>query len=175
MDDVTLKYTIDCIKSDGKRYKGGGYPAGYWVSLSYRVRRLRKYGFGWYFRLLLPLDLLLGFFKRALSDSTIPSCVPVGPGLYLPHPNGIIINHKARIGRNVAIFQQVTLGEWHGVAPVISDQCALYAGSKIFGGCLIGKNCKIGANSVVGSNIPDNPTVSVGEPLIRERNSNINV
>jgi len=173
VDIVTFKTALNCISGDVRRYNTLFHP-GFLVSLSYRLRRLRKYGV-WYFQLLLPIDLLFGLIKRVLSDTTIPSCVPIGPGLYLPHPNGIIINHKANLGCNVTIFQQVTLGEWHGAAPVISDQCALYAGAKVFGGVLIGRNCKIGANSVVNRNILDNTSVSVCSPLLRQRISTANV
>lgn len=139
--------------------------------LSYRVRRLRKYG-GWAYLLLLPLDVLLGMARNAVSDTTIPSCVPVGEGLYLPHPNGIIVNHQTRIGSDVSIFQQVTIGEWHGKAPVIGNGCSLFAGAKIFGGISIGSDSKVGANVVLNNDLPNNASASVGEPVIRIRKSN---
>lgn len=121
---------------------------------------------------MLPFDVLLGVIRSSLSDTVLPSCVPIGAGLYLPHPTGIIINHQARIGSNVALFQQVTIGEWHGKAPEIGDECALFAGAKVFGGISIGRNCKLGANVVVSECVPNNSSVSAAEPVIRPRTSN---
>lgn len=167
--NITIKETIYCIREDAQRYVSGWRSsAGFWVTLSYRVRRLRKYGSG-YLRVLLPLDFFLGCIRWWISDSAIPSVVAIGPGLYLPHPNGIIINHMATLGRDVAIFQQVTIAEWHGAAASIGDGSALFAGAKIFGGISVGKGCKIGANTAVNVNVPDNTSVSCEPPIFRTR------
>ena len=160
-DSVGLLNTLGSIRLDMSRY--GGYwtrHPGFWVTLSYRVRRLRKFG-GKIFLLLFPLDILLGFIRFFISDSSIPSAILVGGGLYLPHPNGLIFNHRVKIGNNVAIFQQVTLGEWRGGAPVIEDGCAIYAGAKVFGDVVVGTQSKLGANVVVNSSIPPFSSVAV--------------
>lgn len=141
---------------------------GFWVVFSYRVRRLRKFGARYYI-LLLPLDILIGIIRKFLSDTMIPSLTPVGPGLNLAHPKGIFISHMAEIGEQVSIFQQVTIGEWHGDAPVIGDNCAIFSGAKIFGGINIGNSCKIGANVVLNTDVPENTSVSVGVPVMRSR------
>ena len=141
---------------------------GFWVVLSYRVHRLRKYG-PFYCRALWLLDLVLGIIRRALSDTTIPSSVPVGAGLYLPHPNGIFINAMVVLGSDVALFQQTTLGEWQGKAPVIGDGSSVFAGAKVFGGIKVGKHCKVGANVALNQDIPDGSSVSTGIPLVRYR------
>ena len=85
----------------------------------------------------------------------------------LPHGlNGIIINDKAIIGRNCTIFQQVTIGEWNNVAPIIGDNCLIGAGAKLLGGIKVGKNVKIGANCIVVTDIPDNAMVVMEKPRI---------
>lgn len=93
----------------------------------------------------------------------------IGGGLFLPHPQGIFLNSKAVIEENVAIFQQVTLGEWRNHAPIVKRNTAIYAGAKLFGEITIGENCKIGANAVVNADVPANSSVSVQNNIIRSR------
>ena len=169
MNNITsFKETLQNIKHDAARYKGKWkYHSGFLVSLSYRIRRLRKYGKNGY--VLLPIDIFIGLIRRSISDTAIPSVIQVGKGLYLPHPNGIIINDKTVIGENVAIFHQVTIGEWHGCAPIIGSHTSIYSGAKLFGKVMIGSGCRIGANVVINSDIPNNTSVSMNKPVLRER------
>jgi serine acetyltransferase len=166
---ITVNETLNCIKQDALRYKSGWkLSPGFWVTFSYRIRKLRKFG-SRYLWVLFPFDIFLGCVRWWVSDSAISSSIDIGPGLYLPHPNGIFINHMAVLGSNVAIFQQVTIAEWQGSAAYIGDGSALYAGAKIIGGVSVGKNCKIGANTVVSVSVPDNTSVSCEPPLFRLR------
>lgn len=93
----------------------------------------------------------------------------IGSGLVLPHPTAIVIGDGVEIGRDVTLYQSVTLGgrvpgDWaRGNYPTISDGCTLFAGVVVVGRVHIGKNCTIGANAVVISDIPDN-AVAVGAP-----------
>ena len=85
----------------------------------------------------------------------------------LPHGlNGIIINHRAIIGKDCIIMHQVTIGDAHGGVPTIGDNAYIGPGAKIIGGIKIGNNVKIGANCVVFKDIPDNCTVVVDKPRI---------
>ena len=79
----------------------------------------------------------------------------------LPHGwQGIFISNEAKIGRDVTLFQQVTIGsnnlpgsKGEG-APVIGDHVYIGAGAKIIGGVTIGDHCRIGANAVVYTDMP---------------------
>lgn len=87
----------------------------------------------------------------------IPMQVQIGGGLHLPHDNGIFITSKATIGKNVTIFQQVTIGisgTKKNEKIIIGDNCVIGAGAKIIGLVKIGDNVKIGANAVVTKDIP---------------------
>lgn len=81
----------------------------------------------------------------------------------LPHGlNGIIISHRAVIGKHCRIYHQVTLGEGKGGAPVIGDHVLIGAGAKIVGNIHIGNRVKIGAGCVVIQDIPDDSVVLAG-------------
>ena len=169
MEQNSLTFMVYCLRRDAKRYGSRWkFHPGFWVILSYRIRRLRKHGPAWYLSLI-PLDILAGLIRRIVSDTTLPSSMCAGPGLYLPHPSGIIINSKVKLNEDVTIFQQVTIGEWHGKVPEIGSATSIFAGAKVFGGIKIGDMCKIGANAVVNKNIPDNTSVSIGKPELRSR------
>lgn len=86
------------------------------------------------------------------------------PPILFHHLNGIIISHYATFGKNVTIYQQVTVtGGEPGTAATIDDDCELGAGAKIIGPVHIGKGAKIGANAVVVTDVPAGAT-AVGVP-----------
>jgi serine O-acetyltransferase len=89
--------------------------------------------------------------------------------LLLPHPVSIVIGESVRLGRNVTIFQGVTIGSARsgdvaqGLQPVLGDNCTVFAGAVVLGGIRVGDNVTIGANAVVIRDVPDDCTV-VGAP-----------
>ena len=93
--------------------------------------------------------------------------------LILPHGvSGIFITQSAIIGRNVVIFQQVTIGantikesKSYG-APIVGDNVYIGAGAKIIGSAVIGNNSRIGANAVVVKNLPANSLAVVDSPRV---------
>jgi serine O-acetyltransferase len=92
-----------------------------------------------------------------------------GPGLKLGHYGCIIVNGKARIGKNCEIQGGVNIGIHKGGVPTIGSNVYIGPGAKIFGAITIGDNVSIGANAVVNKNIPANCVV-VGIPaqIIKE-------
>ena len=104
----------------------------------------------------------------------------IGDGLVLEHGgNGVIIHSASKIGNNVVIYQQVTIGGYglshfdkeyrdNNIAksegcPVIGNNVVIGAGAKILGNIKIGNNARIGANAVVLKDVPDGAT-AVGIP-----------
>ncbi len=87
-----------------------------------------------------------------------------------PHGmNGIIISPYAKLGKDVRIFQQVTVGDDgrdFRNAPIIEDDVFLYAGAKVLGKCTIGKGAKIGANCVVSFDVPPYAVVTAPKPVV---------
>lgn len=83
----------------------------------------------------------------------------------LPHGlMGIFISNSAHIGKNVVIFQQVTIGSnmikgsKKKGAPTIADNVYIGCGAKIIGAVNVGKNARIGANCVIVKDVPPNST-----------------
>jgi serine O-acetyltransferase len=99
----------------------------------------------------------------------VPSRLEIGPGLVIMHTQGTILG-AARIGSNVTIFQQVTLGakiadfEYDlAKRPVVEDGVTITAGAKVLGHVTLGEGCVVGANAVVLQNVPAG-AMAVGVP-----------
>jgi len=97
---------------------------------------------------------------------------------YFPHgAMGIFIAHHTIIGKNVIIFQQVTIGSnslkssKKTGTPVIGDNVYIGAGAKIIGHVKIGNNCRIGANAVVVDDMPDNSVAVAASTRIIQKDS----
>lgn len=82
---------------------------------------------------------------------------------YFPHGvQGIYISATTCLGKDVIIFQQVTIGSntihgsKHPGSPTIGNNVYIGAGAKIVGGVTVGDNCRIGANAVVYEDMPAN-------------------
>ena len=81
--------------------------------------------------------------------------------VFLPHPMGIVIHSGTRIGDNVVIGHQVTLGgrDLSPAAPQVEDGVYIGAGAKILGGVRIGRGATVGANAVVTKDVPAGTSV----------------
>jgi serine O-acetyltransferase len=97
-----------------------------------------------------------------------PKC-NIGPGIFFPHTQGTVIGSWS-IGKNVTIFQGVTLGAREmeydyseSKRPTILDGVLIGAGAKILGGVTIGRNARIGANAVIIDDVPEDG-LAVGIP-----------
>lgn len=78
----------------------------------------------------------------------------VGP-IYIPHPIGIVIGSGSRIGANVSIFQNVTLGrDGSGKYPTVKDDVRLFAGAVIVGDIVVHTGARVPANSVINVDFP---------------------
>jgi len=98
-----------------------------------------------------------------------PATLQIGPGLIITHTNGIVLG-AASIGRDVTIYQQVTIGALEAdfrfdpaMRPVIEDNVVLAAGAKILGSIRVGRDSTVGANAVVLEDVPP-AHLAVGVP-----------
>lgn len=154
------------LLNDFKRYTDN--PNLYYVIKSYFTSyakksiilyRLSSYLYLKKFRL---LSILIKNYNQKLTGCEIGEECIIGKGLYIGHSNGIVISPKAKIGENLRIMQQVTIGSTWGTNNnecVIGNNVFIGAGAKILG-VKIGDNVTIGANSVVIKDVPDNCIVA---------------
>lgn len=108
----------------------------------------------------------------------------IGEYFFIDHGTGVVIGETTTIGRNVKIYQGVTLGALStrkgqalsGVKrhPTIEDDVTIYSGSSILGGeTVVGKGAIIGGNAFITSSIAPNTKVIVKNPeLILEMSEN---
>jgi serine O-acetyltransferase len=99
-------------------------------------------------------------YAHSLTGIDIHPGATIGPGLFIDHGTGVVIGETTVIGRNVRIYQGVTLGALSlprdaGVKmrhkkrhPTIEDDVIIYANTTILGGETV-----IGARSIIGGNI----------------------
>lgn len=111
----------------------------------------------------------------------------IGPGFFIDHGTGVVIGETSIIGRNVKLYQGVTLGALSfpkdkdgnpikGIKrhPNVEDNVTIYAGATILGGdTTIGEGSEIGGNVWLTHSIPANSKVynQQPKPLITTKHS----
>jgi serine O-acetyltransferase len=109
----------------------------------------------------------IAYGARAVTGIEIHPGARIGDGFFIDHGQGVVVGETAEIGRDVTLYQGVTLGGT-GFAtgkrhPTVQDNVTIGSGAKLLGPITIGHGAKIGANSVVIHDVPPNSTV-VGNP-----------
>lgn len=99
----------------------------------------------------------------------------IGDYFFIDHGTGVVIGETTEIGKNVKLYQGVTLGalstrQGQQLAdvkrhPTIGDNVTIYSNSTVLGGeTVIGENTIIGGNTFITSSIPANTKVSAKSP-----------
>lgn len=105
--------------------------------------------------------------NQFLFGIEIAMAAKIGGGLFISHPNGVVVGEFVRIGNNCILHQGVTLGSSFGKSrrgnPHVGDYVELGAGAKILGKLSIGDRAKVGANAVVLCDVPSG-ALAVGVP-----------
>ena len=118
---------------------------------------------------------LISQLVRYLTGVEIHPGASIDSGFFIDHGMGVVIGETAEVGKNVTLYNDVTLG---GVSlekgkrhPTIGNNVVIGTGAKILGAFTVGENSRIGANAVVVKPVPPNSVV-VGVPgqvVIRSR------
>jgi len=130
----------------------------------YILRKTQKYNktplLGLYWR------IVLRHFQIKYGFQIYPE-TEIGEGFYLGHWGSLVINPKAKIGKNCNIAQGVTIGQQNRGKnegfPVIGDEVWIGPNAVIVGKVNIGKNVLIAPNAYVNFDVPENSIVS-GNP-----------
>lgn len=109
---------------------------------------------------------LLWFFERYIYNRTcikygcdIPSHVEIGSGFRMDHPQGVVINSKAKIGNNFTVKSGAVIGKNEKGVPVIGNNVLLGVHALVIGNITIGDNADIGAGAIVTHDVPENAVV----------------
>jgi len=125
------------------------YPGFYAISIYRLSHALYKLGVH-------ILPRMMSEFIHGITGVDIHPGATIGESFYIDHGTGIVIGETAIIGKDVKIYQGVTLG---GVSvskslaktkrhPTIEDHVCIYANATILGGDIV-----IGAHSIIGANV----------------------
>jgi serine O-acetyltransferase len=105
----------------------------------------------------------------------------IGPGFFIDHGTGVVIGETCDIGRNVKLYQGVTLGALsfprdangkiiRGMKrhPTLEDEVVVYANATILGGeTVVGRQAVIGSNVWLTHSVPPYTVVMLEKPSLR--------
>jgi serine O-acetyltransferase len=108
----------------------------------------------------------------------------IGPGFFIDHGTGVVIGETCDIGKNVKLYQGVTLGALsfprdaagkiiRGMKrhPTLEDDVVIYANATILGGdTVIGYHAVVGSNVWLTASIEPYSVVSLEKPQLRIKN-----
>lgn len=156
------------VFSDLERYRPGQRPS--WLKLAARalsnpgliasvILRAQQCAFRSGHR---KTAFLLRTLGLVLTSADFVPGMDIGPGLLMPHPNGVVIGNGLRVGANVTFGGGVTAGvkqpdsppEEDGF-PEICDGAIVLAHAVLAGPVKVGNHAQVGANTVVLSDVPD--------------------
>ena len=118
------------------------------------------------------LPRLMTEYAHSKTGIDIHPGATIGKYFFIDHGTGIVVGETSIIGRNVKIYQGVTIGALSTRGgqklsgkkrhPTICDNVTIYAGASILGGdTVIGENTVIGGNAFITRSIDANTRVSM--------------
>jgi len=124
------------------------------------------------------LPRIMSEYAHALTGIDIHPGARIGKHFFIDHGTGVVIGETSEIGRNVKIYQGVTLGALsfpkdekgnllRGVKrhPTIEDGVTIYAGATVLGGdTVIGAGSTIGGNVWITKSLPPRTKVVIEPP-----------
>ncbi len=169
--ELLFLWNADCYRYKGKRG---------WKQIIFTLFKRRSYRIIFLFRLCkylkaknMILYLPVYFMYRfvcAFYNVDLPVVTDAGPGLYMFHCYGIVINGDTIIGSNCNISHGVSIGKASrgkriGTA-TIGNNVYLGPGAKIVGRVHIGDHAVIGANAVVVEDVPEKAVLANPKAIV---------
>ena len=120
---------------------------------------------------------VMGEYAHALTGIDIHPGACIGEKFFIDHGTGVVIGETAVIGRNVKLYQGVTLGalsfpkdergrliKGQKRHPNIEDNVTIYAGATILGDITVGHDSVIGGNVWLTKSVAPNSKVMIAPP-----------
>lgn len=123
----------------------------------------------------LGVELIPRMIMEILHSKTgidIHPAATIGQYFFIDHGTGVVIGETTIIGKNVRLYQGVTLGAKNfpldekgkpikGIKrhPIIEDNVIIYSNATILGRITIGENSVIGGNTWIVENVPSNSKI----------------
>ncbi|MBC3986362.1 serine O-acetyltransferase EpsC [Streptomyces buecherae] len=115
----------------------------------------------------------LSLMARAVSGIEIHPGATIGRRFFIDHGTGVVIGETVRIGDDVMLYHQVTLGSvgwWKDLKrparsrrhPVVEDGVIICTGASVLGPVCIGVNTRIGAHAVILDDLPPDARIGAG-------------
>jgi serine O-acetyltransferase len=114
---------------------------------------------------------------HSLTGIDIHPGATIGEGLFIDHGTGVVIGETAVIGKNVRIYQGVTLGarsfpvdaEGNPIKgaprhPVVEDDVVIFSGATVLGRITVGRGSMIGGNVWLTDSVPPGSKISQRKP-----------
>lgn len=127
----------------------------------------------WYVLGLPLLARMLAELSHSETGIDIHPGATIASGFFIDHGTGVVIGETASIGKNVRLYQAVTLGakrfeknedgtlaKSYVRHPTVEDEVVIYAGATILGNITIGRGSVIGGNVWLTHSVPANSHIS---------------
>lgn len=154
-------YRYGGLKGTKGFFRGLFIPGFVYMYFFRKASKNRKYSIKWFF---------YTFFLRRYGYKygfQFPPSVQIGEGFYIGHYGTIVINGKAKVGKNCNIAHGVTIGQTNRGRlkgyPTIGNNVWIGTGSVIVGNIKIGSNVLIAPNSFVNFDVPEH-SLAIGNP-----------
>ena len=119
---------------------------------------------------------------HSLTGIDIHPGATIGKYFFIDHGTGIVIGETTVIGKNVKVYQGVTIGALSTRGgqrlrdvkrhPTIEDDVTIYAGASILGGkTVIGKGSVIGSNAFITKSIAAGTSVSIRQQELQMKDN----
>jgi serine O-acetyltransferase len=116
---------------------------------------------------------LIADIAHAATGIDIHPAAEIGENFFIDHGTGVVVGETTVIGRNVKLYQAVTLGAVRFPAdpdgtlikgqprhPIIEDNVVIYAGATILGRITVGRDSVIGGNVWLTQSVPPGSNVT---------------
>jgi serine O-acetyltransferase len=115
----------------------------------------------------------LSLFARCISGIEIHPGAVIGRRFFIDHGTAVVIGETVRIGDDVMLYHQVTLGSvgwWKDLRrpagsrrhPAVEDGVIIGTGASVLGPVTVGTDSRIGAHTVVLQDVPPDSRIAAG-------------